>query len=484
MAAAWVDVLTVACRRKHRIRVVVAVAIVVLCVWSLAFKSPSDNLEVVPRIANVLKGSGVAGGSPLKEHAKAREYPDFDYKEDAKGQKEEALKEESAAARLSRGKGEDGKDEKIESHSDKKQLAIKKRRKTLNGVVVSDNHSEFDVIGSVDVFSSVNQPVDKRYDEFAEDDAKVVPGVGEDGAPVVLAHDEDDLAKKVMAKEAFNIVASDKISLHRRVPDTRDPRCRNVSYDHDLPTASVIIIFTNEAWTPLLRTIWSVLDQTPAEYLKEIILVDDFSDKKHLKGKLERYIQRRFPSKVRLKRLLKRSGLIRARLAGASLATGDVLLFLDSHCECGKNWIQPLLQRIKEEPKAFVVPIIDVIDDKTMEYYHGNGIYFQIGGFTWSGHFNWIDIPAHEDSRRGSPVGPTRTPTMAGGLFAVLKKSFYDLGSYDEEMDVWGGENLEMSFRVWQCGGSVEIIPCSRVGHIFRSFHPYTFPGNKVGEPL
>ena len=86
-----------------------------------------------------------------------------------------------------------------------------------------------------------------------------------------------------MSTEAFNLIASDKISMHRSVPDTRDPKCQAVSYETDLPTSSIIIIFTNEAWSPLIRTIWSVLDNTPADYLQEIILVDDFSDKTHLK---------------------------------------------------------------------------------------------------------------------------------------------------------------------------------------------------------
>lgn len=56
--------------------------------------------------------------------------------------------------------------------------------------------------------------------------------------------------------------------------------------------------------------------------------------------------------------------------------------------------------------------------------------------------------------RNNDRTEPLRTPTMAGGLFSIDRDYFYEIGSYDEGMDIWGGENLEMSFRV-----SIYIIP-------------------------
>nr|XP_022916972.1 polypeptide N-acetylgalactosaminyltransferase 5-like isoform X1 [Onthophagus taurus] len=298
---------------------------------------------------------------------------------------------------------------------------------------------------------------------------------GEMGKAVHIPSEKEALMKEKFKLNQFNLLASDMISLNRSLTDVRLDGCKKKQYPNLLPTTSIVIVFHNEAWSTLLRTVWSAINRSPRPLLKEIILVDDASERDHLGKELEDYVAT-LPVPTYVYRTEKRSGLIRARLLGAKHVTGDVITFLDAHCECTEGWLEPLLSRIVENRKTVVCPIIDVISDETFEYITASDMTW--GGFNWKLNFRWYRVPQREmDRREGDRTAPLRTPTMAGGLFSIDKEYFYEIGSYDEGMDIWGGENLEMSFRVWQCGGTLEIIPCSHVGHVFRDKSPYTFPG-------
>ncbi|XP_056418656.1 polypeptide N-acetylgalactosaminyltransferase 6 [Hyla sarda] len=280
-------------------------------------------------------------------------------------------------------------------------------------------------------------------------------------------------------KHCFNAYASDKISLHRSLGhDSRPPECIEQKFKRcpPLPTTSVIIVFHNEAWSTLLRTVYSVLHTSPAILLKEVIMVDDASTDEYLKEELDNYVKSL--QIVKVVRQPERKGLITARLLGASVATGEVLTFLDAHCECFHGWLEPLLSRIAEDHTAVVSPDITTIDLNTFEFSKPAqyGKHHSRGNFDWSLTFGWEVIPAHEKERRKDETYPIKSPTFAGGLFSISKAYFEHIGSYDDQMEIWGGENVEMSFRVWQCGGQLEIIPCSVVGHVFRTKSPHSFP--------
>ncbi|XP_071833517.1 polypeptide N-acetylgalactosaminyltransferase 14-like isoform X2 [Apostichopus japonicus] len=246
-------------------------------------------------------------------------------------------------------------------------------------------------------------------------------------------------------------------------------RCHAKRYDVSrLPVTSVIITFHNEARSTLLRTVVSVLSRSPPELIQEIILVDDCSDDP-LDGEKIATIP-----KVKLLRNPRREGLIRSRVRGADAAEAGILTFLDSHCEANIGWLQPLLARVSQEPQVVVSPIIDVINSSTFKYF--SAMEDLRGGFSWSLTFKWEHISSHVKAERTDATEPIKTPMIAGGLFVINKIWFNKLGKYDTQMEIWGGENFDLSFRVWQCGGKLEIIPCSRVGHVFRKKHPYTFP--------
>lgn len=61
-------------------------------------------------------------------------------------------------------------------------------------------------------------------------------------------------------------------------------------------------------------------------------------------------------------------GVPQGRLRGARHARGHVLVFVDSHCEVLRDWLRPLLQRVREKQTAVVTPILDAILTKTFLY--------------------------------------------------------------------------------------------------------------------
>jgi polypeptide N-acetylgalactosaminyltransferase len=60
-----------------------------------------------------------------------------------------------------------------------------------------------------------------------------------------------------------------------------------------------------------------------------------------------------------------------------------------------------------------------------------------LGGFDWHLDFFWEYLPAQDIARRmRDPTRSFPTPAIAGGLFAINKEWFIEIGTYDSGMEV------------------------------------------------
>lgn len=229
----------------------------------------------------------------------------------------------------------------------------------------------------------------------------------------------------------------------------------------------------------LLRSVWSIINRSPKELLQQIILVDDSSTKEFLKQPLEDYLKAaHIDHIVSVVRTTKREGLIRGRQIGARSATADIMVrirqvlkvlrivvmlqvFLDAHSEANYNWLPPLIEPIALDYRTVVCPFVDVIDCDTYEYKPQVRMHTQRHTFSWRklqdegarGSFDWEfhykRLPRVDEQEPGhDPSEPFESPVMAGGYFAISRKWFWELGGYDEGLDIWGGEQYELSFKV------------------------------------
>ncbi|XP_017845696.1 putative polypeptide N-acetylgalactosaminyltransferase 13 [Drosophila busckii] len=276
----------------------------------------------------------------------------------------------------------------------------------------------------------------------------------------------------------YNQNLSDKYGPLRALPTVQHDSCNKRTYT--LPHASrarisVIISYYNEARSVLLRTLVSLIKRTPEDYLHELVVIDDYSDDELLLQSLNEILGHIYATRGQLtfvfKRNLHRKGLIQSRNDGAQAATGNYLFFLDSHCEVNEGWLEPLLDRLIQNPQMAVSPLLDAIDPASLEYTSGNALLK--GGFDWSLHFHWLPRVLEKQE---SEAQEYRSPSFSGGVFMISRDWFLKLRGFNTQLQTWGGESIELAVKLWLCGGQIEIVPCSRIGHIFRPRHAFEFP--------
>uniref|UniRef100_A0A3Q4HHJ6 Polypeptide N-acetylgalactosaminyltransferase n=1 Tax=Neolamprologus brichardi TaxID=32507 RepID=A0A3Q4HHJ6_NEOBR len=281
-----------------------------------------------------------------------------------------------------------------------------------------------------------------------------------------LTEQEQKEAEGLFQIYGYNAFLSNQLPLDRKLQDTRDTRCLAKKYPKDLPSISVILIYINEALSVIKRAIQSIITHTPKKLLKEIILVDDYND---LGKPLQDYIDqinKEMPGLVKKVRHMQQMGLSQSRISGWAHATADVVAILDAHIEATEGWAEPLLDRIKADRTVVVSPVFDKVhfDDLHVERY----IPFS-HGFDWA---MWCTYEIVGKKKQLMCWFLPRSPSVMG-IFAADRAFLGEIGGLDGGMTVYGGENVELGIRVWLCGGSIEVVPCSRIAHIERAHKPY-----------
>lgn len=124
----------------------------------------------------------------------------------------------------------------------------------------------------------------------------------------------------------------------------------------------------------------------------------------HLKKKLEDYTRKL--GKIKIVRTKERVGLIKARSIGASSAIGEVVLFLDAHCEANVGWLPPLLERIALDRRTAVCPTIDFIDHNTFQYKPMDP--YIRGTFNWRFDYKERPVRPEQMKKRKDPTQEVR----------------------------------------------------------------------------
>jgi glycosyltransferase involved in cell wall biosynthesis len=217
-------------------------------------------------------------------------------------------------------------------------------------------------------------------------------------------------------------------------------------------TASVVIPTCNEG-EMLAMTVRSVLSsENDLEF--EIVIVDDGSTD----GSCEPFRSTNMPAV----HVIDGDGLgvARARNLGAEHTGGEMIVFLDAHCEVGSHWLDHFAAAMAAPDVAIVSPAFTRLRER-----------YPVGlGMGWSTprlDLQWF-YPVEDTDM------PYEIPFAPGGCQAYPAATFRALGKFDSGFCRWGSEDIEISLRAWLLGFRVLAQPRACVAHWFRDTRAFT----------
>jgi GT2 family glycosyltransferase len=217
------------------------------------------------------------------------------------------------------------------------------------------------------------------------------------------------------------------------------------------PDVSVsVVVPSHGEGDNLRRTVHSLLATLPPD--GEIVVVDDASDD----GSAD-FLEQGCYGGVRLLRPATRLGAPAARNQGAAASRGALIVFCDAHVELQLGWYEPLAEALARPEAGAAAPVISVLGKPDSRGF----------GFTWCDaalNVRWL-------AGRG---GPPRPVPMLPGCFLAMRRDVFDAsGGWDAGVLIWGGEDQELSLRLWSLGYDCLLVPEVAVAHRFRNRFPY-----------
>jgi len=207
---------------------------------------------------------------------------------------------------------------------------------------------------------------------------------------------------------------------------------------------SVIIPSCNEGeW--LRKTVMGVLENTDYPDFEIVVVADGCTD-----GSVDFLKKYTIPNVV-LHELAQSAGASGARNVGAKKASGEYLVFIDSHMiPRDANWLSELALQLNQPQIGGATLCIPYLEepDRVAYIYTIKDLELEPTWITPENRQNIQNVPA-----------------IPGACFGIRKKVFEETGGFDAGFQKWGREDLEYSIRLWRLGYDLSFSPRMGIAH-------------------